>query len=427
MSKLFASRWFWVILLLAFALRVGAAYWWQSRIPAGERFFFGDSASYETLARQVAHGEDYRYGDSYIFRTPGYPAILAPFYWFSDEPNPMTLRIFGAALGTITAALCGILAARFSSTTAGLIATLLAAFYPGGLAMSAFVLSEVAFCPWMLLQIWFWDEAFQSDSRRSRLLWAIAAGVMMAAAVLTRPSWMLFPFFAVPICLLMLPQRLRQIEVMFVLGLSFMAAMSPWWIRNYQVAGRFVPTSLQVGASLYDGIRPGADGGSDMAFVEPFRQEQLAADAAAEGPLLGTFETRLDDRMKAASVAWAKEHPGEVVELAGKKLIRYWNFWPNESSFQSVKFRLIIAVGYLPILILGLVGLVAYRRQSLGIWLCGLPIFYFSLLHMIFVSSIRYRQPPMIPLTVLAAGAAVWLFYRWRSAKEPSTETASAA
>lgn len=427
MSKILANRWFWVILLIAFGLRVGAAYWWQSRIPAGDRFFFGDSLSYEALARQVAHGDDYRYGDSYIFRTPGYPVLLAPFYWFSDEPNPLALRLLGAALGTLTAALCGLLAARFFSVSAGLIATALAAIYPGSLAMSAFVLSEVAFCPWMLLQIWFWSEAYQATSRRRNLAWAIAAGLAMAAAVLTRPSWMLFPFFAMPICLLMLPQRFRQLEVMLVLGLTFMAAMSPWWVRNYQVAGRFVPTSLQVGASLYDGIRPGADGGSDMSFVEPFREEQLAADAASEGPLVGTFETRLDDRMKAASVAWGKEHPNEVVRLAGQKLIRYWNFWPNESSFQSVKFRLIIAVGYLPILLLGLAGLVMFGRQGLSTWLCGLPIFYFSLLHMIFVSSIRYRQPPMMALIVLAAGAAAWLICRCCSEKEAATEIDSAA
>ncbi|MFI4876826.1 MAG: ArnT family glycosyltransferase [Blastopirellula sp. JB062] len=427
MSQLLANRCFWGILLVAFALRIGAAIWWQNRLGEEERFFFGDSLSYEVLARQIAHGEEYRYGDSAIFRTPGYPVLLAPFYWFSDHPNPLLLRSLGAFLGTFSVALCGLLAARLFSPQAGLYAAGITTFYPGGLAMSAFVLSEVAFCPWMLLQLWFWSEAYQAPRRQSSLAWGVAAGLAMAAAVLTRPSWMLFPFFAVPICLLAVSHRRRQLEVFLALGLTFMAAMSPWWIRNYQIAGKFVPTSLQVGASLYDGIRPGADGGSDMSFVEPFRAEQLAADAANDAPPPGTFETRLDDRIKAASIAWVKAHPDEVLALAGRKLLRYWNFWPNEASFQSVPFRLIIAAGYLPILTLGLAGLLIYRQQSAGIWLCGLPIFYFSLLHSIFVSSIRYRQPAMLPLAILAAGAAVWLLQRMKKKKNCAVDQPAAA
>jgi hypothetical protein len=43
--------------------------------------------------------------------------------------------------------------------------------------------------------------------------------------------------------------------------------------------------------------------------------------------------------------------------------------------------------------------------------LCVLPAIYFTLLHVVFVASIRYRQPPMLALIVLAAailGSREW-------------------
>src|SRR5215210_2295611 len=92
-----------IILGCAFALRVIAAFWWQARLPAGEQFGFGDSASYWALAERVAHGRPYEYGDGgdRIFRTPGYPLVLAPLFWFRDSPPAIWARVEGAALGTL--------------------------------------------------------------------------------------------------------------------------------------------------------------------------------------------------------------------------------------------------------------------------------------------------------------------------------------
>jgi hypothetical protein len=47
------------------------------------------------------------------------------------------------------------------------------------------------------------------------------------------------------------------------------------------------------------------------------------------------------------------------------------------------------------------------------------PILYFTLLHMVFVSSLRYRLPAEYPLLVLAAAGVEAVWMKWRSRKRP--------
>ena len=88
------------------------------------------------------------------------------------------------------------------------------------------------------------------------------------------------------------------------------------------------------------------------------------------------------------------------------KFLRMWSIIPHAEEFRSWLFRLVVAAGYLPLLCGGVWGAIRYVPRGWPFVLCVLPAAYFSLLHMIFVSSIRYRAPAMLLLIVLAAGIA---------------------
>ena len=410
--------WIWAgLLLAALAIRLASGVWWQSRLPAGTPFRFGDSETYWELGKTIAQGKPYQYGEARIFRTPGYPVLLAGLFKLAGdgrdplhEPHVLWGRALSALLGTLMVGGTGALAHLLFGGRTAVAAGALAAVYPEAIALGTFILSEAPFCPLMLLQLIAWTLAWKSQGVRKQAIWSIAAGVAGGLATLMRPSWLLFIPFALVFGLAFYRERTRQLAIVGVMAAALGLTMLPWWIRNYQVAGRFVPTTLQVGASLYDGIGPQADGSSEMSFVPRFVREQRAADQAALAAgeqLDGIFEDRLDRRMQTAAINWARQNPGRVLKLAGIKFVRMWSPVPNAAEFQSTPLRLALAITYTPIILLALAGLWKFAGRGWPYLLCFLPAIYFTCLHCVFVSSLRYRQPAMLPLIVLAAGLVV--------------------
>jgi len=404
-----------LLLLFALAVRLAAGFVWQGRFPG--RFGFGDSGSYWQLGRAIAEGGPYEFGDppARVFRTPGYPLLLAPLFLLSrGEPPVAWARTENAIFGTLTVAAVWWLARELFDQRCAWIAAAVTAVYPGAIALSGLVLSEAPFCLLMVVQLALWVAACRAQRRLAACAFALAAGLAAGAATLVRPSWLLFTPLAGVVAITVGKGKGRQAAIVGAMLAGLVLVMTPWWVRNGAVTGRFVPTTLQVGASLYDGLNPEATGASDMAFVSRLSR-QVRREAGEP------FEVRLDRRMREEALSWARQHPGEVARLALVKLYRMWNLWPNEPSLSSWPVRIVVALSYLPVLLLGLCGAARTIRGGWPYWLCWLPAVYFTALHVIFVSSIRYRQPAMLGLIVLAAG----VIGQWGTRKSGECEVMS--
>ncbi len=403
-----------LILLLAFALRLGGAIGWERFTASrGEApFFFGDSDSYWQLGRALASGVPYEHDPVRhwkLFRMPGYPLVLAPLFLMTDDPPVFAARVENAVLGCLTVLLTGTVAlALFGDRRLALWAMLFAAAMPELLFQSVCVLSEELSCVMTLALILALIVLARSRFSPARAVWV---GLFWALGVYVRPDALcLFPFI---VCMFFLFRDTRAFVARYarravlcgvILLAVFIALMSPWWIRNACLTGRFIPTTLQVGASLYDGLSPTAGGGSDMAFVDRFRGEldrQAAADPDGNREF---YEVRLDRAMKEAAIDWVRKHPKEAIRLAGVKFFRLWNVFPNESAFSAVPARLLICLTFLPVGVGAVWGAWRLRRVRL-VRLLWIPAVYVTLLHLIFVSSLRYRSPILPELVILAAAA----------------------
>jgi hypothetical protein len=434
------SRTEWIVLVFAIAVRIGAAWVWQDQLDrSNQTFRFGDSHSYWTIASQWIRGQGYQYGseNSMIFRAPLYPLFLGPFTLIGS-PNPSWLAVFlvramGCVLGGFAVGGIMIMTRQISDHRTSVAAGLLASIYPGAVGMSIFVLSEAIATPLFVLSC---IGLLLAIVHRPTPIapYVFTSGMALGMACLARPSWSLWPLIAIPFFWFAsnanaesMPWTARhRAGAVGVLILGILGIMTPWWVRNFAITGKFVPTTLQVGASLYDGWHPGASGSSDenMDFVLPFIIAQKAEDEmlANQGtPLESTLEWRIDNRMKNAAIEWAQKNPSDVVWLGLVKLRKTWTPFPVAREVGAA-VRWTEALGYIAIVATAMAG--GWKLRGVrGAWLFGMPCVYLAVLHAIFIGSVRYRQPGVLLLCPLAGAGCIAIIEWIRIRGQPAGNT----
>jgi 4-amino-4-deoxy-L-arabinose transferase-like glycosyltransferase len=407
------------ILLLALVIRLLAAGYWHNQASASsDHFRLGDSHSYWILARQISQGLPYQYGspDASLFRVPLYPMLLSGVAWIEDQSTAVWMaRCIGCLMGTAVVGLIAVLSERLMGRRAGRCAALLASLYPSAIGSSLIVLSEALLMPLMLLQMNCMIRLIQHDpADRPRWKLALMTGAVAGLAVLTRPSWLLLVPMSAAVAIALATSHARRHQWIhgLLIGVGLCIVMSPWWIRNYQVTGKFVLTTLQVGPSLYDGLHPGASGASDqgMRFMRELEQQQRSLDMQTYQRGMtpeSTFEWRLNRLAAQQALQWAADNPHQTLSLAWQKFRKIWSPWPAGGQVGSTAVRLAITISSVLVMLASLLGTIAVWRSGSRsrlpmLALLWLPCLYFTLLHMVFVASIRYREPAVLLLTTLA-------------------------
>ena len=388
------------ILAVGLALRVVAAFVVQGYADRiSKPCVFGDTVIYADLARAILAGRPYEVNQwgipHYALRTPGYPAFLAACQAVFGE-RLLPVRLVQATLGTVGVYLVYRLVERtVADRRAAVVASALAAVEPYGIGLGALVLSEGLLVPLMLAGLWglsvLWTRAGELGPRRWAAV-AVGTGLAQGAAILVRPSWALMvpALLAAWVVGVGRERRREALKRAAIVALATAAVMAPWWARNARVFGRFVPTALWVGASLYDGLSPGATGASEMSFLESSGFVELD-------------EVTQDATLRRLAVEFALSHPGRALELAAIKAARFWSPWPNTETLRSPAVAWASAVATLPLFGLVAIGTWDGRRDGRSLVLLLGPLVYFMALHMVFVSSIRYRIPGFLPALGLAA------------------------
>ncbi|MCZ6681912.1 MAG: glycosyltransferase family 39 protein [Planctomycetota bacterium] len=398
-------RWLAAIVLAALIARVGIVIAADLN-PA--RFDYPDSHRYVRVARHIAAGDGPidsgqevapgAFGTVYSGTDPAYPTVLALGALLgvshgdgSDRDGLMRFgRIVNVLFGTAAVALLGILAGRLIDGTTGLIAAAILALDPITIFFHGLVLTETCYVTFLLAGLYALSRA---DGRRAAI-WAAISGGALGVATLTRSSALLLPFVLLPLLWLRAGSSTRRRGV---LSIAFLSAhcllLLPTVTRNHALLGHFIPVRTGSGASLLEALGPWADGGPGMDRIEypPFPS--------------GADEYERDRISRNAALEWTRSNPRRALALAWTKLRRTWSVEINAPGYSS---GLYVAIGWLtvaPVFACAAAGAWTLRKRPWTLAFLLAPAVYFTLLHMVFVGSIRYRLPAMPCLFVLAAVA----------------------
>ncbi|MDQ3330819.1 MAG: glycosyltransferase family 39 protein [Planctomycetota bacterium] len=398
-----------LILAAALALRLVAAVGVHSYLDRVDRAFLipGDAEGYWMLAGKIAAGEEYAVYDPprRVLRMPGFPLLLAGVR-ASFGDSFLAARIVLAIVGTAACGAVYLLGSMLGSRRTGLIAAAMAACWPVLVGFSVLVLSETFFALLLTLSLvamaWLVKRVPLATGAkrptRQSLLAAVVVGVSVVLASYVRPTWLPAAGFF-PLAYWLSSGR-TGVAAMIALTIVVAAVvtLAPWTVRNRIVTGHWVPTTLWVGPSLYDGLGPTATGESDMRF---FDEDQL---------LSRMSEFDMDRTYRARAWEFVRKNPFRTVELAFAKLWRYVRPWPGAEQFSSPAAQLAVTGFYIPMILLAVVGAWDRRRD---LWFAGLaaaPFVLFALVHCVFVSSLRYRLPAEYPLCLLSAAGLQAMF-----------------
>jgi 4-amino-4-deoxy-L-arabinose transferase-like glycosyltransferase len=395
-------------LLLARNLRAGAGFTYETGGDAGPTDGAGG-------ADDVLPPE--RFG-----RVPAYPLFVAavvPAGTLAQPPAsvPASLKIAQAFVGALGVWLLGRLARRAAGDRAALAAMWIAALYPPLVWFCAYALSETMYTALVFAAVVTLsrvtdvprDASAGRAAERGAVRRVAAAGALAGLATLTRPATLFF----LPLVLLFFIAR-RQVLLAAVLGLSAVAVVVPWTIRNALAYGRIVPVSSQGGITFWTGNNRLATGEGDMAANPEIKLANLELrrrHPSRSPEALEPIYWREAFRDIAADPLW-------WLGLQARKA--FYTVVPIGPSYRLHSPRYFVAslVSYGALLPFGVLGALALQRraeQPRALWmLAGSAV----LVCLVFFPQERFRVPVLDPALIVCAGA-------WAARKRGAASLAS--
>jgi 4-amino-4-deoxy-L-arabinose transferase-like glycosyltransferase len=244
----------------------------------------------------------------------------------------------------------------------------------------------------LLLALIFW-LVLEMEELDGALPW-LGFGLLWGVAALTNSSLLSFlPASGLWAWYRRARRGKRSFAGVVLASIFFVATISPWLVRNYEVFGQFVFIRSNFGAELRLGNGPGADG-TWMSYLHPTQNELALKQYEQMGEMAYVAERKRE------AVEFIRADYGRFAWISFKRFVYYWSGRPRSSeSSDLVDNSAFLASSVLAFWGLGL----ALRNRKPGAWLFfWLLLSYPAIYYFVYPHS-RYRHPIEPEMAILIA------------------------
>lgn len=356
-------------------------------------------------------------GQPTAFRPPLYPLVLAAALACGLSPSTAVLLVSIGASVTCSTAVFWLARSMLGSHRAALLCALATAIDPLLLRYSIQPMTEVPCAALLTLAC---AAVAHAAAHGSQPRIQFAAGLLLAAAALTRPT-VLLAGAGICLCQLALAMQSRRSPVSrpmpmhapIMLAVGLAAGMTPWLLRNAVQFHAFMPATTHGGYTLALGNNPdfyrdvirGTDEFPwDGAALDQWQQQTLAT--AVQSGINPADEQALDHFHYELAFATIRRQPAEFLQACTLRFRRFWAL--GQAGAPPTTLSLLTACWYLVLwtgLLLRLLQLLRHGRDSLRnvaeiqLWICLLA---FVGTHLFYWTDARMRTPVMPLLIILA-------------------------
>ena len=380
-----------LIFLLALFLRGALIFIWHE--TGHGQHVSDDGTGYYDLAENLVAGKGFTsYGKATTHRPPLYPFFIA-FFVKLGVPFPLGVQIGQAALGALSCAILFFIAKLAFDERVGLIASLIQSLDYASVRQVVATMPEILFVFFLLAAFYSLEKGAREGSGPR----FGAAGIFVGLSLLTRETLLVF----IPVIIFWMMIRDRPWKVRLGSAGIFLTALSltlaPWIVRNSRVVGKPVLVTTRAGHTFYLANNPRTTGGRTGGDWD-YRTD---TSFPVGDPNLPPFESLEANRyLFAEGWNFIRTQPGSFLRLMGRKIVNMWRPYQSDSPLFA---KALTALTYLPVMILGFVGIFLTRERWRELFLFQSFLVYLFLLHTVLIAIIRYRFPAMPVFSLFAA------------------------